>query len=652
MMKQRMVAAGAALLAAVCGGQETWKTNWPGRYPARGIEIPAAVRSELETGVAKLGADIAKLHSDLKDRPDLFALLPDVQIFHNAVRYAIEDQVFFKSNEFAAARALLTAGHERAAQLRAGEAPWLAATGNVVRGFVSSLDGSVQPYGIVVPAEFKRDDGQRRRLDIWFHGRGDTQSEVNFLTGRSGPNAKSEFLPPDAFVLHPYGRFMNAFHFAGEVDAWEALAHARSHYGVDDRRVAARGFSMGGAAAWHFGAHHAGEFCAVNPGAGFADVPVYMKVAAMTNQPAWYEQRLWLLYDATNYAANFFNTTLVAYSGELDKQKLAADCMDAALAGEGMKMTHIIGPNTAHKYEAKAREDVARLVDAAAARGSDPLPAKVRFVLFSLRFNRMKWITVDGLERHWERSTVEGEFDGTAARLVTKGVTGVTLALPQGTRVTIDGTAFAGPLAFVKREGRWTAGTAGEAGAKRHGLQGAIDDAFVEPFLFVLPTGTPLNEKAGSWAKEESDYARRAWRHQHRGEPRIKNDAEVTADDIGNLNLVVFGDPQSNRLLAKMADRLPIRWSDNALVVNGKRWPADRHAPVFIVPNPLNPRRYVVVNSGFTYALVGGGSNAGQTPKLPDWAVLDMTVPLAERIQRGVADAGFFGEDWRFRPGR
>ena len=36
-------------------------------------------------------------------------------------------------------------------QLAAGKAPWTTATGLVVRGYRSKIDGSVQPYGLVVP---------------------------------------------------------------------------------------------------------------------------------------------------------------------------------------------------------------------------------------------------------------------------------------------------------------------------------------------------------------------------------------------------------------------------------------------------------------------------------------------------------------------
>jgi hypothetical protein len=345
--------------------------------------------------------------------------------------------------------------------------------------------------------------------------------------------------------------------------------------------------------------------------------------------------------------------------------------METALAAEGMKMTHIIGPKTGHKYEPKAQEQVAKLMDIAANAGRDPMPRQVRFVLFSLRFNQMEWVTVDALEQHWERATVEAEQDGTAVKVRTTGVTGLTLELPawsgaasveiDGQKVTAQPTASARSSttilgSFVKRAGRWQAGSAVPASpatlVKRHGLQGPIDDAFMDAFLFVKPGGTAMNAKAGAWVSDEFAYATQQWRRQHRGEPRVKSDSAVTEADIAANHLVLFGDPQSNKLLAKLADKLPIQWTKDGIVVNGKTWPADRYVPAFVFPNPLNPARYVVINSGFTFALVGGASNSQQTPKLPDWAVLDLSVPRAERIARGVADANFFDEQWRFAAGK
>src|SRR5204863_6980733 len=106
-----------------------------GLYPPKGTNVPPEVRAELQAGAAALGKELQELAPWLaKNKPKLLELLPDVQIFHNAVRYALEDDIFYKAGEFKSARDLLAAGRERAAQLRAGHAPWTTATGNVVRG--------------------------------------------------------------------------------------------------------------------------------------------------------------------------------------------------------------------------------------------------------------------------------------------------------------------------------------------------------------------------------------------------------------------------------------------------------------------------------------------------------------------------------------
>ena len=49
----------------------------------------------------------------------------------------------------------LERGSERAAALEAGKQPWAEKKGKVVRGFVSAVDGSVQPYGVIVPAKLR-----------------------------------------------------------------------------------------------------------------------------------------------------------------------------------------------------------------------------------------------------------------------------------------------------------------------------------------------------------------------------------------------------------------------------------------------------------------------------------------------------------------
>src|SRR5205085_9047210 len=135
--------------------------------------------------------------------------------------WALRHDEFFKPDVVAVARKLAEQGMERAKSLRAGKAPWTTETGLVVRGYVSKIDGSVQPYGLVVPHSYQPDGLHRHRLDCWFHGRGETLSELSFIDGRQ--KSPGEFTPRDALVLHLYGRYCNANKLAGEVDLLEAL---------------------------------------------------------------------------------------------------------------------------------------------------------------------------------------------------------------------------------------------------------------------------------------------------------------------------------------------------------------------------------------------------------------------------------------------
>ena len=104
------------------------------RIPPPGVEVPAAVRAELQAGVEKLGQAVLSLRETLKSRLALLELLPDIVIYCNAVRYALTCNEFFDTRELEVAKALLRQGQERAKLLRDGKAPWSAATGLVVRG--------------------------------------------------------------------------------------------------------------------------------------------------------------------------------------------------------------------------------------------------------------------------------------------------------------------------------------------------------------------------------------------------------------------------------------------------------------------------------------------------------------------------------------
>ncbi|MFO0953171.1 MAG: prolyl oligopeptidase family serine peptidase [Isosphaeraceae bacterium] len=633
------------------------------KVPKPGIALKPEVVRELEASLAELKGLLDKVPA--RERPAVRELLPDVQVIHKAVHDALKYNEFFAENEIPRAKSLLKLGISRANALVEGKPDWPSQKGLVVRGYRSKIDDSVQPYGLVVPASYSPNSSRGYRLDVWFHGRGETLSELNFLEGRR--TALGEFAPPDTIVLHPYGRYCNANKFAGEVDVLEAIDAVKKHYKIDDDRISVRGFSMGGAACWQFAVHYPDRWFAANPGAGFSETPRFLKVFQReTLTPTPYEQTLWHLYDCTDYAVNLAQCPTVAYSGELDNQKQAADVMAEALLKEGIDLVHVIGPGTKHAYHPAAKVEVERRMASLASLGRQRVPREVHFVTYTLKYNQCNWVTVDRLGEHWKKARVDAAYraDG-SIKLKTENVEELTLAFPSGycpfpvtgpVTVVADGVSIEASrpgsdrswsLTLHRDGSRWAAGkTSASSPRKSHDLQGPIDDAFMDSFVFVRPTGKSPRAKFQAWVDQEMACAIEQWRTHFRGEVRVVDDVKVGEAEINSSHLVLWGDADSNAYIKKhLADRLGAK----ELRVADQTYDAENHALIAVLPNPANPSRYVVLNSGFTFREYDYLNNARQVPKLPDWAVIDLRTPPDARYPGKVVAADFFDEDWRFK---
>lgn len=617
--------------------------------PPIGIEIPAAVRESFESELAKL----RQRRERLGDCPEW----ADVEVYCKAVDYALQHREFYSEKDFEKAKVALERAARRLEELEAGQSPWKRQRGLLVRGYRSRIDESAQPYGLVIPDGV--DWSQKIPLYVWLHGRGDKQTDLHFIHERE--RSEGQIAPADAIVLHPFGRHCMGFKSAGEIDVLETVEHVCTEYPIDRDRIVLIGFSMGGAGAWHLGAHYTDRWCVVSPGAGFAETAEYNKMTP-DKYPPVYEQKLWGCYDVPNYVRNLFHVPVFAYSGENDKQIQAARVMEAAYMREGRTLRHLIGPGVEHKYEPATLQELLALVHSELHKGRTTKPLQVSWQSRTLRYNSLYWVHAEGLESHWHDSRIDAELQENGELLVTtKNVTAMQLAPPRPVRwLRVDQQAIGLPdhqaphvIQMIRRDGVWKAGSVPVADrvlAKRPGLQGPIDDAFMEPFLVVVPSKASKHSRTNAWVDAEIKHFRDRWRALCRGEVRVKRDSEVTAEDIERFHLILWGDTESNQLIARIHDRLPIRWHGDQLLVGKQSFSADQHVPTLIFPNPLNGGRYIVLNSGLTFREAHDRTNSLQNPKLPDWAIIDVSQrPNAESSGRIVA-ADFFDEQWRLRP--
>ncbi len=233
----------------------------------RGGQPPPIQPKPEELALVKAKAtEIDSLLNGVKADPDVIA---DAAIYAKAGHFLHEfPQTFFTQEGIDQALIVLNQGIERARQLKAGQKPWLDGKGRKVLGHVSPLDGSVQPMGVAIPDSY--DGSKPVPLYVWLHGRDQRLSEANFIYRFPTVPANRSNQPADLgqITLDVYGRWNNANHWAGEVDIYESIAAVQRRFKIDPDRVVLRGFSLGGAGAWHVALHNPDRFAVAEIGAG------------------------------------------------------------------------------------------------------------------------------------------------------------------------------------------------------------------------------------------------------------------------------------------------------------------------------------------------------------------------------------------------
>lgn len=644
-------ASGCLLVVAICS------------TTVQAQSAPEADEKTIREALTRLQTEVGALKSSREDvRP-----VADVEVFAKAADWILRHQEFYKPEYAQWTIEALETGLQRARELADGKSPWQGRASATVLGYYSDVDGSVQPYAIRLPPGYDPKAAKRWPLHVELHGRGGTLNEVSFIRAHEAKPLKDAV---DYVQLDVFGRTNNAYRWAGESDVLEAMAATKRLYRIDDRRVTLRGFSMGGAGAWHLGLHYPSLWSSVGAGAGFCDTVHHLGLKEPLSP---LHQKLTRIYDAQDYALNAFNVPTIGYGGELDNQIFASKTMHERGEQLGVPIRRLVGPKTEHKWHPESLTEFMSFHAAKTAEGRPqyPAPDKIKFITYTLKYNSSDWLIVEEQIKPYEATTVEAEVDPETGTLkvTTKNASVLQIMRDVATNVEIDGGkplvlgGAAGGLLpgvyFEKREDGWVGwdytvshkyaahDADGDEPRKRRNLQGPIDDAFMLPFVCVRPTGTPWSVPQNDWAKWTLSRFEGEFDKWMRGRVPVVNDTQVTDELIESKNLILFGDPGSNAVLAKVVARLPLTWSKTDLVVVGKTYDPATHGVALIYPNPLNPNRYVVVNSGHTFHTSEfKASNANLYPKLGDIAVLKFA-PSADGFEQQAVFADIFDPRWR-----
>jgi pimeloyl-ACP methyl ester carboxylesterase len=624
---------------------------------------PITAKPEELATIREKTARIDAIVRELKAQRAAPELVTDVEVFAHAGRMLLDVPDMF-TNQTAIDRAFTTLdqGIERGRQLQAGQPQWTQGRRRI-HAYVSEIDGALLPYGVALPEKY--DPNKPTALYVWLHGRSNTMIETEFIHGFL--NRRGSGNPPVAdqgqIQLDCFGRINGAgWHWAGERDVFESIAALKKRYNIDDRRIILRGFSQGGMGAWHISLHHPDRFAAAEIGAGTVSRTLEQRPDLLPFQRA--TLRIW--ENIWEWALNIHNLPLAGHDGENDPGQLESSLRARAqlekegypsvgepgyLRSQGAPGLWMVSKNTGHGTSPLVRERLDAFLKEWADRGQTS-PDHIRFLTYTTRYNRSYWVSLEGLARHYERAEVDARRSsgGATYDIKTRNLTRLVLRETDRARdIAIDGQSLkvtpAREITLARSGNAWSVvPNAPVSGLhKRHGLQGPIDDAFLDPFLLVRPTGTPWNSEVHEQALRTLARFDRMWARFFRGHPFVKDDKDVTDADLAKYHVVLFGDPGSNQWIAKLQGRLPVTWTKQSVTLGGQTFAANENYPALIYPNPLNPTKYVVLNTGLTINDRGYNGDYG-TPEWGDYAIVKVKpgAPVPDLVT-----GGLFDERWQ-----
>ncbi len=532
------------------------------------------------------------------------------------------------------------------------------------RGYVSSLDDSLQPYALYVP--FGVADGNRKfAMVVALHGLNSTPMKI-LQTVMGIPMEEGEtklsidrhpkpIQPAPMFVLAPGGFGNSNYRTFGEVDVLEVIERVTRYYPIDPNRIYITGPSMGGIGAASIPLRHPDIFAASAPLCGYHSLFLYRGIMGKTLKN--YERFLVESNSNVYWAVNGKNIPMYVVHGLKDSPGQSRVLVNRyrnakyPITFETLNLGHNVWDETYKNHNIfKQFSSYIR----------QPKQRQIVFETASLRHNISGYLEILEVEKHDQWASVKGNWQ-TNGKLVikTQNISNlnvrneISFGNTKGLIIEIDNSTV--PVStednmwnLVKKDNRWALSlpVLEEASLlkKRPRLSGPISDALYEPLLFVYGTKNQAEENLSlrliNQMKQRKVGVTIDW--------PVKADIDVTDADIKNKSIVIIGTPSGNHLLDRIEKELPFRVEKNAIIDGKKQYIGRSPTAAFIYPNPLNRERYVTV---YTSASLEGLYYVNHLPEmLADYIIFDGPTwdYKGGRIldSRPILAAGFFNSSW------
>jgi len=509
--------------------------------------------------------------------------------------------------------------------------------------YESPVDGTGQPFKLMIPTDY--DPARTAPLSVYMHGySGDHLSHSTGMQAHAG-----------SFEVAMLGRARGGWYVAlSQADVLQVLDYIEAHWRIDADRIHLSGGSMGGGATFKLGARFPHRFASGQIACGYVQ-----------------QEPIGNLLTFPIYATHSDDDPVVPILhtrgplAELRRRGGRAILDETTGYGHavwnyaaGNERSGVWGPAQVRPDSRTVRRLDFTAYDGAAQRcwwaeiaewGAEARPA--RFTATAAEGNTL-FVELDNVARLRLR-IAESPFDRSKPlRVVVNGAVPIEIPAPLPTVTGIVRKDALGP---------------DDEPARLHTPGGPIQVYDGSPLLIVYGTGgTPAAQAALRAAAEfASQSPNTSWKDD-RGEidpgdkiPHwrnlfgclaVKPDTAVTEADLVRCNLVLLGTAVENSVVARMADRLPVRLADGRIVASdGFSLPAAQRTLGLLHFNPLAPTRLVFWVASSEPA---GYSAEAAVPALCSPLFIGADLLVTHATERQLVATRSFDSRWRWLGGR
>jgi poly(3-hydroxybutyrate) depolymerase len=466
--------------------------------------------------------------------------------------------------------------------------------GPQVLTFFSDADDTEQPYGLYLPKNY--DSNKKYPLVVMLHGAGSNHRlSLRRVFGKSNANGETdveatkyfpEWKDVDYIVASPYARGTMGYQGIAEKDVYDVLADVKKRFNIDEDRTYLTGLSMGGGGTLWI---------------GLSRPDIWAAIAAVCPAPP----------NGTDaFAPNALNLPMHFFHGDQDPAvpvKVSRDWVKK-LKESGTNVTYLEYPGVSHNSWENAYKDEF-IFSWFSQFKRNRFPDRVRFSTTQYKYSSAYWVQLDQLTPGTVAS-IDAKFTASnQLEITTSSLEAFTIQLAghpqykagQPIQLIINGGKKmklpAGETLSLKFEGnKWAVGKYVPAViSKKTAAEGPIGATFASRHVYVYGTsGNPseddlkkrkeLAEEAANWSIYRSAFLGRVMFF-----PRVLSDKEVRPSDFESCNLVLFGTRETNSVIEKYSERLPLHLAPSATSDHGLFYvfPIDGH--------------YIAVSSGIPW---------------------------------------------------